>query len=390
MYLNWERLSAVMDREDLDALVVSSYEHVLYASGFENRLPFATGTGAAAVVVRGEEVRGALIVAMPYLSHLVECPTWLPDVVVFGSIGIARNHDVILERPEAEVAAALDAWDGRSHANKAAAVASVLAAHGVTGRIAVEDPEVVDTSSFADVVPARALLDEVRLIKTPAEIDLIARACDLNELAFDNACSTLRAGQDWREVTRSWARTWAEGAGVPEFWGGGSGAHASQFWPHEISYEIRAGDVVRWEGGGTLGGYWADTGRAAIVGDGPRGAQERFEGLREGAAAVRRTLRAGVEPDEVCAAALDAIRSNGLPDFPTSNAWGHGIGLGLNEGPRVRPGSPATLEAGMVICFETPYFELGWGGLQLEDTYVITEDGFRQLTRASEELTVVS
>ena len=106
-------------------------------------------------------------------------------------------------------------------------------------------------------------------------------------------------------------------------------------------------------------------------------------------AAVREILAPGVRGEDVAAAALAAIRANGAPDFATSNVWGHGIGLALNEAPRLRPGAPDVLEPGMVICFETPYFELGWGGLQLEDTYVITDDGHELMTQAPRGLEII-
>jgi len=40
----------------------------------------------------------------------------------------------------------------------------------------------------------------------------------------------------------------------------------------------------------------------------------------------------------------------------------------------------------MVLCIETPYYELGWGGIQVEDTIVVTDRGSRYLTKSSREL----
>jgi Xaa-Pro aminopeptidase len=91
-------------------------------------------------------------------------------------------------------------------------------------------------------------------------------------------------------------------------------------------------------------------------------------------------------PDDLCNSVLQKIREGGITEFEISNVWGHGIGLSLNELPRIRPGVNKPLEAGMVICFETPYFELGWGGLQLEDTYLITETGYEKFTEMKDEV----
>jgi Xaa-Pro aminopeptidase len=43
----------------------------------------------------------------------------------------------------------------------------------------------------------------------------------------------------------------------------------------------------------------------------------------------------------------------------------------------------------MVFCVETPYYEHGWGGVQVEDAVEVTASGPRLLTRSSRELAVV-
>jgi Xaa-Pro aminopeptidase len=37
----------------------------------------------------------------------------------------------------------------------------------------------------------------------------------------------------------------------------------------------------------------------------------------------------------------------------------------------------------MVFCVETPYYEIGWGGMMVEDTAIITQDGHELLTNSS-------
>ena len=44
------------------------------------------------------------------------------------------------------------------------------------------------------------------------------------------------------------------------------------------------------------------------------------------------------------------------------------------------------LEEGMVINVETPYYELGFGGVQVEDTIVVTKNGYRFLTKSERKL----
>jgi Xaa-Pro aminopeptidase len=244
----------------------------------------------------------------------------------------------------------------------------------------------VDSSLFSEAVSATDLINEARVIKTPDEIELLRKSCQINEDAFVASIDHLQAGKNWQDVTLAWYTKWASEGGVGLFWGGGSGEHASQFYPAESSYKLKDGDVIRYEGGGTYREYWADSGRSAIIGNPTTKQLEFTNALSAGATAAKELLKPGAMPDDICNATLEAIRANGIPGFEISNVWGHGIGLSLNELPRIRPGIKRPLESGMVICFETPYFEIGWGGLQLEDTYLITGSGYEKFTKMNDEV----
>lgn len=94
------------------------------------------------------------------------------------------------------------------------------------------------------------------------------------------------------------------------------------------------------------------------------------------------TLRAGVRCSEIHAAAVQAVRDAGIPHYERTNV-GHGIGI-AGEGydaPLLSPEDDTPVETGMVLCVETPYYELGFGGLQVEDMVVIADAGHEPLTQ---------
>ena len=101
-------------------------------------------------------------------------------------------------------------------------------------------------------------------------------------------------------------------------------------------------------------------------------------------------IKPGVTGAEIFAAAVKAVRQTGIPHYGRQHV-GHGLGLGLSgyDQPLLAPGDHTPLEAGMVICVETPYYELGWGSVQIEDMIVVTEDGHRRLTTMSRDLQVL-
>jgi len=55
----------------------------------------------------------------------------------------------------------------------------------------------------------------------------------------------------------------------------------------------------------------------------------------------------------------------------------------------LNPANETLIEPGMVFCLETPYYELGWGGMMCEDTVIVTEDGHRRFTISDRELQVI-
>jgi Xaa-Pro aminopeptidase len=87
-------------------------------------------------------------------------------------------------------------------------------------------------------------------------------------------------------------------------------------------------------------------------------------------------------------AAVAAVRANGIPHFARTHV-GHGIGLEVYDIPLLAPSDTTPIEPGMVFQVETPYYELGWAGIQPEDTIVTTESGGQNLTKLSRKFEVL-
>ena len=69
---------------------------------------------------------------------------------------------------------------------------------------------------------------------------------------------------------------------------------------------------------------------------------------------------------------------------------GHGIGIEVYDPPSVAPGDKTVLQEGMTLNVETPYYEIGWGGVQVEDTVAVEKDSARYLTKSSRKLIKLS
>jgi Xaa-Pro dipeptidase len=104
----------------------------------------------------------------------------------------------------------------------------------------------------------------------------------------------------------------------------------------------------------------------------------------EGEEQILEKIQPGVTAGELFEVAIERVKM-GIPQYKRHHV-GHGIGLEIYEPPMLVPHSDFELQPGMVLCVETPYYELEWGGLQVEDMIVVTENGYRLLTKSNREL----
>ncbi len=95
--------------------------------------------------------------------------------------------------------------------------------------------------------------------------------------------------------------------------------------------------------------------------------------------AAAAAVRAGVAAKDVDAAARRVFAAAGV-EGKFTHGLGHGIGLDVHELPRVRADSTCTLEAGNVITLEPALYFPGWGGVRIEDDYLVTADGCERLS----------
>ncbi|HET6160625.1 MAG TPA: Xaa-Pro peptidase family protein [Dongiaceae bacterium] len=236
---------------------------------------------------------------------------------------------------------------------------------------------------------ASNLFLQARATKLPEEIELLARAAKIAESAIHDSLSALRPGNtEWHLASLIAARMTEAGA-LPGFIVATSGPRSALADAYPSSRSIAQGDLIRLDIGCSVDGYWADTARTAVIGQPSNRIRDLFSVLRDGQIAAMSAIEPGIAAEEVFRIAIEHIRSNGVPDYERHHV-GHGIGRECFEYPRLAPGVHAVLSSGMVLCVETPYYELGWGGMMTEDTVVITENGTTRLTTSSSELIVLS
>jgi Xaa-Pro aminopeptidase len=246
-----------------------------------------------------------------------------------------------------------------------------------------------DALPGAEQVAAGSVLRELRMRKSPAEIEALREAGAAIDRVHAVVPGLLRAGRTEREVAKDIAEAiLAEGHTTVDFVIVGSGPNGAS--PHhEVSDRvIRSGDPVVVDIGGAMpSGYCSDETRTYVVGRAPSDFLAYYDVLREAQQAACAAVRPGVTPEAVDAAARDLIAKAGYGEFFVHRT-GHGIGLETHEEPYIVAGNTEPLEAGMAFSVE-PGIYPGPHGARIEDIVVCTEDGHERMNLVDRGLIVV-
>ena len=229
-------------------------------------------------------------------------------------------------------------------------------------------------------MPADELFAELRMVKTPSEIEAIRDIGGAAERIAAEVCERFGAGSTEREIANFVAERYAEAGGDGlTMLVVGSGPRSAAVNAPPTGRVLEQGDVLRLDIIGTKGRYHSDVARTAVVGE-PSVEQQRVYDLLHGVHRCCLTaLRPGTLTSDVYAIYRQAMEEAGLPPY---HFVGHGLGITLHEDPFVNALSSIPLEEEMVLCIEPLTLLEGRFGMQIEDEVLITADGYEPFTEA--------
>ena len=158
--------------------------------------------------------------------------------------------------------------------------------------------------------------------------------------------------------------------------------------------EIRRGEPVLIDFGTCVFGYQTDQTRTFCLGPAPDGLRDAHRALEEVYDEAIRALAPGASAGSVFAAAsarAEALRLDGYLGSPGKRCRfvGHGVGLETAEPPILADGSAQRLETGMTVAVEPKAVLDGSGGVGMEDTFLVTDEGSRPFTMMPRKLIVI-
>jgi len=347
------KMSRAMEAKGIDALVATSPENVAWASGAAppSQKTVRSRLAAALVPRTGE-------------SELVAIALEGPVVQTQSRLDTIRLYEEFVEDPVVVVANSL-----REHGlgDGVLGVEETHLSHADYTKLLAALPD-------ARLVRADELFEQLRMVKTPSEIDAIRDIGGAAERIAGEVWERFGAGSTEREIANFVAERYGEAGGDGlTMLVVGSGPRSAAVNAPPTGRVLEQGDILRLDVIGTKGRYHSDVARTAVVGE-PTAEQQRVYDLLLGVhERCLAALRPGVLTSDVYRIYHDAMDEAGLPPY---HFVGHGLGITLHEEPFVNELGSIPLEEGMVLCIEPLTLLPGRFGMQLEDEVLITASGY--------------
>ncbi|RIK38407.1 MAG: hypothetical protein DCC55_21150 [Chloroflexi bacterium] len=408
-YVDLYRAQTLLAQRKLDGLLVLSPENFEYFSGVSgfpvtmwrragpaSALFAATGEVAFVVPETIEEAVRRANPTAPIFSH----PLWIETIDI---------RQTAADGIEASVA---QATAGRKHERSEtydpilvdAALQNAFGLLGLAGKRVGVDLEFAPAADMehlhtlfptTEFVNSSPLIRELRLIKTPVEIDLLRRGVRLTEHGITAAV----AGIDEQTLAHDLRSRFSEACFAEArrqrelgFRQARTGVHLGPaLWAATDPVRpARRGDLVQFDSFVEINGYKTDMGRTFTFGPATDAQRRVQDALLAGFRAGLAVLQPGQRFCDVFFAIHKAVRAAGFPSYARGHV-GHSIGSDVDgeEWPWISATEERVLKPGMVLAFEVPYYINGIGGFQNEDDILITESGHESFNTLPLELVQV-
>ncbi len=233
------------------------------------------------------------------------------------------------------------------------------------------------------LVPVDGLVESLRAIKEPEEIELITKAVETADRAFEYIDGTVRAGMTEKELAWETEKFMRENGSqsVPFDVIVASGPNSALPHAKPSQRQIGSGEPIVIDIGARFGGYASDLTRTICLGVPDDTFKKVYDTVLGAQLAAIAIIKEGMSGNEADSLARTVIEQAGYGEA-FGHGLGHGVGLAPHEQPRLGPNSTELISSGMVFTVEPGIYLSGWGGVRIEDLAVMEGDKIRILSKA--------
>lgn len=386
-----ENARALMARDNIDAVVVTTADNFCHVTGFPSFFMYTfRHTGAALAVIFRDEKLPSLIIMNEFeaaglsfdLPHyeIITFPVWVDVDDPFNPERIVKSRPVA---PPVETVFSLlrSALSDAGILDKKIAIELMAMSYG--GKKTMDK-----VMPGLNLVDSTAFFNALRMFKSPWEVNFLRKSAEITEYGISEAFKAIKAGCSARDLTAAYK---AAVMHHPE-------TNYSRF--HLISVgddfspkllpsqkPVQPGDLIKFDCGVDVAGYGADLARTVVFGKPSDMAQRIYDTILLGHNHMLNMIGPGVKLSNVFNDTMSTIKAHGLPHYNRGHlGHGDGVFLGLEEAPFISAAATEYFEPGMVFSVETPYYGIGVGAIMLEDMLLITDDGYELFSQLPREL----
>ncbi len=237
--------------------------------------------------------------------------------------------------------------------------------------------------SQLELVSVDRLVESLRAIKEPEEVELITKASVITDSAFEYIEDIIHIGISEMEVAWEIEKFMREKGSqtIPFDIIVASGPNSALPHAQPSEHAITSGEPIVIDIGARIGGYGSDLTRTICLGSHDHTFNKVYDTVLRAQLAAIAIIKEGMTGEEADNLARKVIKQAGYGEA-FGHSLGHGIGLAPHELPRLGPNSKEHLVNGMVFSIEPGIYLTGWGGVRIEDTVVMESGKIRVISRA--------
>ena len=238
--------------------------------------------------------------------------------------------------------------------------------------------------SQLQLVPVDGLVESLRAVKEPEEIELITKAAEISDNAFEYIKDMIHTGMSEREAAWELEKFMREKGSqtIPFDIIVASGPNSALPHAKPSPRAIQSGEPILIDIGAKVGGYSSDLSRTICLGLPDDIFRKVYDAVLGAQLAAKAIIKEGMTGKEADSVARTVIEQTGHGEA-FGHALGHGVGLAPHESPYLSPKSLEKLVDSMVFTIEPGIYLSGWGGVRIEDLVIMKEGQVRAISKAA-------
>lgn len=386
------RLERAMETAGAEIIIASLPENVFYTTNGYRTMAMDSLLNAECFVVYAP-VKNRLI----YVSGYSDAPTILEyagseaEIVCYGGFRFSKCDEAYVMASRFQQITE-NCMNGMSDA----LLHAISMVAGKVKHVAIDAQKMPVTTfnalvknlSNSNILDGADIFLEARRIKHPDEIKGVADSAVIAERALHESLDKFQVGMTEQDIQRLFEINLAKLGADKLFCVVTAGERAAFSDTINLDKPIHKGSMIRFDFGCRYKGYSSDLARTAFVGSPEVKVTNYYDALRKGVETGIQAMVPGAKIKDVFNITMKTVISEGIPHYKRHHV-GHGIGLEAYDLPTIGPRCNDVVENNTTYCLETPYYELGWGGLQIEHTIAVCDGHPQRLDRRRGDLIVL-